>query len=69
MSATHSAAPCMSGGIVNDTVGVPSAANRTTSAGSESLLPPSSSNGPMVERKKSFCVHMTPLGIPVVPPV
>ena len=67
--ATQSAAPCMSGGIGNETTPPPATAAATTSAGASSGPAVSESSGPIVERKKSFCVHMTPFGIPVVPPV
>ena len=58
----------MSGAIGNPTIVPPFFAPSTTASG-DSNVPPPAISAPIVEWKKSSCRHITPLGIPVVPPV
>ena len=66
---TQSAAPCMSGAIGIETVPPPSTAFCTKASGVSGTGPPMASSGARVERKKSRWYHITPFGMPVVPPV
>ena len=68
ISATHCAAPCISGAIGKPTIVPPFFAPSITASG-DSNVPPPAISAPMVEWKKSSWRHITPFGMPVVPPV
>ena len=69
MNVPSSAAPCISGGAQNMVSWNPSGSIRAASSSGEVTGVPTGLPPPMPAKNRSSWRHMTPLGIPVVPPV
>lgn len=69
MNAVSVEVPCISGGVGKKVIPAPPAATRSASSSGFLTGSPVGAPPPNPEKNRSSCRHITPLGIPVVPPV